>query len=208
MQKLEALGILPADVPDPGEADEHWRNVREYYRFYLNPTLSNAEVEAFEHRVGVCLPDDYRRFLLEIGNGGYGPGEGLEPLGMCMGHEWPVERLRWQFPLEEPLYTEGWLRVAEDPDIRSALLNGTLHLAHLGCGIRVFLVVHGVRAGEVWVNDVANDGGVLPAREHFLTQGFAGAGPSFAEWYEGWLDHELVHWGRVGQGAASDPTGD
>jgi hypothetical protein len=209
MQKLASLGILPADVPDPDEADEHWRNLRDYYGFYLNPKLSAAEVEAFEQRAGVRLPDDYRRFLTEIGNGGHGPGEGLEPLGMCMGREWPVERLRRPFPLEQPFYiTEAWLRDSEGTEVRSTLLDGTLHLAHFGCGIRAVLVVRGTRFGEVWVDDLANDGGVMPALDHFLTRECAGAGPSFAAWYEGWLDHELVYWGRTPRAAAADRPSD
>jgi hypothetical protein len=203
--KLAALGIYPAEVPDSCEGDEHWQNVRDYYGFYLNPKLSNAEVATFEQRAGIRLPDDYRQFLTEIGNGGFGPGEGLEPIGKCMGRESSIERLRHPFPLEEPLHsTEEWLQINEGKNVRSELLNGTLHLAHMGCGIRVILVVRGTCFGQVWVDDLANAGAVAPARDPSLTQGDGGTGPSFADWYEGWVDRELVYWGRAEPGNQVD----
>jgi hypothetical protein len=134
-QKLAALGILPGNVPGPEAADQHWQNVRDYYGFYLNPTLSAADIDAFERRVGIRVPDDYRLFLTEIGNGGYGPGEGLEPLGSCMGREWPAERFRMPFPLEEPLHTEEWLRIAETSTLTGGLLLTAAPLMHLFCGL-------------------------------------------------------------------------
>jgi SMI1 / KNR4 family (SUKH-1) len=36
----------------------------------LNPPLSEQEVLAFEHKYCITLPEGYRRFLLEVGNGG------------------------------------------------------------------------------------------------------------------------------------------
>ena len=45
-----------------------------------NPCLSEEEIEAFEHKHCITLPDDYRTFISEIGNGGFGPGHGLLPL--------------------------------------------------------------------------------------------------------------------------------
>jgi hypothetical protein len=39
------------------------------------PTVGEPDIAAFELRVGVRLPDGYRRFLLEV-NGGDGPDDG------------------------------------------------------------------------------------------------------------------------------------
>src|SRR5512142_2282534 len=49
--------------------------------FLLNPPLPEADVISFERRHKVSLPDDYRRFITEIGNGGAGPYYGVFPFG-------------------------------------------------------------------------------------------------------------------------------
>jgi hypothetical protein len=51
------------------------------HQYRLNPPLDEAEVEAFERQHGISLPEDYRCFTTEIGNGGAGPNYGLFPLG-------------------------------------------------------------------------------------------------------------------------------
>jgi hypothetical protein len=49
--------------------------------YALNPPLSEAEVAAFERKHHIALPDDYRYFLTQVGNGGAGPSHGVLPLG-------------------------------------------------------------------------------------------------------------------------------
>jgi hypothetical protein len=50
-----------------------------FYR--LAPALSEEELLKLERRYGVRLPDDYRAYLMQIGNGGCGPGYGLQRFG-------------------------------------------------------------------------------------------------------------------------------
>ena len=40
---------------------------------HLNPCLGEHEVESFEAQYNIRLPEAYRRFLLEVGDGGAGP---------------------------------------------------------------------------------------------------------------------------------------
>lgn len=51
------------------------------HRYELFPRLAEKRVAAFERKWHVSLPADYRRFLVEIGNGGAGPAYGLFKLG-------------------------------------------------------------------------------------------------------------------------------
>ncbi|MFM7405668.1 MAG: SMI1/KNR4 family protein [Cuspidothrix sp.] len=50
------------------------------HKYYLNPCLTAAEIIAFEQRHQITLPEDYRNFLMYVGNGGAGPHYGLFPL--------------------------------------------------------------------------------------------------------------------------------
>jgi hypothetical protein len=50
------------------------------HRYQLNPCLSEPDIAAFEARVGVALPPEYRAFVCRLGNGGAGPDNGLHPL--------------------------------------------------------------------------------------------------------------------------------
>ena len=43
------------------------------HHYLLGPTLTEAEIAAFEDKHEIRLPDDYRVFLAEAGNGGLGP---------------------------------------------------------------------------------------------------------------------------------------
>lgn len=43
------------------------------HQYKLNPSLPVSVVQAFEGRYGVSLPEDYRLFITEVGNGGAGP---------------------------------------------------------------------------------------------------------------------------------------
>src|SRR5690349_2207322 len=68
-----------------GELDRRDRRHRVFgsgsHQYRLNPSLPVAVIEAFEERHGVSLPEDYRHFLAEIGDGGAGPYYGVFPSG-------------------------------------------------------------------------------------------------------------------------------
>src|ERR1044072_5426568 len=50
------------------------------HRYEFNAALTPGEVAAFEASQSLRLPEDYRDFLLNVGNGGAGPCYGIYPL--------------------------------------------------------------------------------------------------------------------------------
>jgi hypothetical protein len=50
------------------------------HNYKLNPPLPVEEVEAFETKYSITLPEDYRYFITQVGNGGAGPFYGVFPL--------------------------------------------------------------------------------------------------------------------------------
>src|ERR1700730_9493608 len=51
------------------------------HRFHIHPALPEESVFDFEAVHRIALPQEYRSFLLRIGNGGAGPGYGVFKLG-------------------------------------------------------------------------------------------------------------------------------
>ncbi|MEZ6143365.1 MAG: SMI1/KNR4 family protein [Zavarzinella sp.] len=51
------------------------------HRYELNPPLPIQQIQEFEAKYGVKLPEDYREFITEIGNGGAGPYYGVFRFG-------------------------------------------------------------------------------------------------------------------------------
>lgn len=156
------LGRLRAD--DPGfrvfGSKQH--------RFRLGPRLSEGELAAFESANGVRLPEDYRRFLSAVGNGGAGPFYGLEPLG-TFGCD-----LSRPFPFvaaTDTLTGEKSDRLADREEYP-----GILKFCHQGCAIYSYLVVNGPTHGTIW------DG----------CEDFYPTGLSFGAWYRKWLDRALL----------------
>jgi hypothetical protein len=83
-KKLEAL------LPEYQQRGELPYGVK-YHQFRLGPPLRPPEIEAFEQEHQIHLPEDYRAFLLEVGNGGAGPLTHLVPLA-----EWGSHCFCWE----------------------------------------------------------------------------------------------------------------
>lgn len=180
--------------------------------YRMNPTLSEEEVVAFEARHGVQLPDDYRQFLMRVGNGGAGPDYGVFPLGqMDNGFDfgpWDdfVGDLSKPFP-----HTQAWNDLTGEPEdiseedeeeyeeeYESQLeafdeiywnannMNGAIPICHLGCALRLWLVVNGPEKGHIWEDNRADQGGIEPLQTKTQNR------VTFYEWYRAWLDEALL----------------
>ena len=148
----------------------------------LDPPATAEEVATFESRHGIVLPNDYRMFITELGNGGAGPiGYGVLPLGKVPSDMRPEERMVWTelravrsaFP-----FTKAWVwenGEASDEGDEEQIGCGSICLGTDGCGMYWHLIVAGPDRGVPWM--LAGEGiqPLCPKR-------------TFLQWYEDWLD--------------------
>lgn len=125
----------------------------------LGPPLSESRIRAFETVNQVNLPASYRTFLKTIGDGGVGPGGGLEEIAYWRSCEVPGIPLRSTIEGEE-------CRV--------------LAVANHGCTDATLLALDGAHSGRLFSR--IGDG-----KPDLLDP------PSFAAWYQHWLEQPGHH---------------
>lgn len=149
----------------------------------LRRPADEKRVIGFERKHRIQLPEDYRRFVLNLGDGGPGPPlMGLLPLGregkaplvpeFLRGRQW-LPYLALPFP-----FTRDWIwEDGEDSDEGDTeqIGHGSLLLGDHGCGIEWRLIVTGPERGNVWQFDSVGIISAEPRRD-------------FLGWYEDWLD--------------------
>jgi hypothetical protein len=170
------------------------------HRYQFNPPLKPEELEAFEASQAVRLPEDYRDFLLNVGNGGAGPCYGIYPLrpegsihpGMANPEHARVD-LSVPFRHAEP-WEEDWLDqidwdAGERPDdermeeyLETQHIAGALCICHQGCGDFWLLVVKGNEHGHLWMDGRGTLSGIFPE------SGAHGGRLTFSQWYLAWLN--------------------
>ncbi|MGX1931138.1 SMI1/KNR4 family protein [Flagellimonas sp. 2504JD4-2] len=91
--------------------------------------FEESEVVAFEEKCGIILPEQYREYLLKIGNGGFD----VEPLRLSS--EYQNLSLPW-----------------EDDATQESSSYGVLYISAEGCGVSNLLVISGERRGEIWMD--------------------------------------------------------
>ena len=138
----------------------------------MGDVLSEEELIRFEKQHGVCLPQAYRMFLKEVGNGcAMIDGFQLHSLAAT-----DAKKLNEPFMLEDEwIWEDDDISQADLVKIIDAKLNGQLELIDVGDGMTYNLIVTGQCQGEVWN---FTDVGVQPCCER---QDFLG-------WFELWLD--------------------
>ena len=173
------------------------------HRYRFNPPYPEAELAQFERAHGFALPDDYRAFITRLGNGGVGPSYGVIPFRGNDSEDFTeYPRLATPFSYADsynPTHLLGDQNEDEEDDEdddaayerQSAYWStfdstGALYLCHHGCASRSLLIVSGPCRGQIWADEVANDGGFTPD-VHAET----GARLTFTSWYMAWLDRAL-----------------
>ena len=178
--------------------------------YKLNSPISVLVIENFEARHRITLPDDYRYFVTEIGNGGAGPYYGLFPFGEDDTGPWEeggflgdvsqpfphVEawNLTESFWEQEPNISpelpadeqdqlwEAWDKVEQEHYWTPAVMNGAIPICHVGCALRQWLVVNGEQKGFLWNDYRADRRGILPVIDK------TGRQVTFSDWYMTWLE--------------------
>ena len=154
------------------------------YSWLMLSCLSEEEINKFEQSYGVDLPDEYRFFLLTVGDGGPGPFYGIYPLNVAISSD-PTPYKRHLGDDIGEMVSPMILRTAfpSNPEAKSArdkivfdAVPGTLALAHYGCAAIERLVISGEAAGSMW-HDYSSEGNGIHDR-----------GETFLDWYEKWLN--------------------
>jgi hypothetical protein len=183
----------------------------DWHHFVLNPPLSDREIISFETLHSISLPTDYRHFVSHIGNGGAGPYYGVFPFGQMDDN---YELKSWHEGdgfvgvLSEPFaLRDAWNDLTRKPSeklIETNLeeydrqlatfekiywspvrTNGAFPICHIGCALRIWLIVSGGEAGHLWLDGRADNTGLSPLtlKDKSLA--------TFSSWYQEWLDSAL-----------------
>lgn len=198
------------------EADRGWTLFgAEQHKYVLESALGEDEISRIEKSYGIRLPEGYRQFLLEIGDGGAGPYHGLRKLTDALRFSGVAKDktiLSKPFPLDKPLdifeecagvptWDDYFRRIETDDDYYDEVLEckakfnkpyyrqGTIYLCDYGDAIVFRLVVSGPERGNIWITDQAGDfGGIFP----LSPEGKGETRTDFLTWYENWLDRSLA----------------
>lgn len=160
-----------------------------------NPCLSENEIIKFEIEHSISLHEDYKFFISEIGNGGFGPGLGLLPLDKTVVdfklRDKPNISISEDFPYQDS-WNEEWIASFDwdegypeteivDEYISTNHIAGCLQISHIGHGNTFLLVVNGDEKGHIWIDRRADYSGLMPKMKD-------GQKISFMEWYIDYLD--------------------
>lgn len=171
--------------------------------YVVGAPASPQTVIDIEKRIAITLPEAYRRFLLEIGNGGdgyngsaAGPFYGVYGVGDSMGAlelEWLAKVVANPCILTPGMSQPDWEALVARLGLRgdlddeahdealATLFGGLLPVGSQGCSIYHGLVVNGPDAGRVVNYDMD-----LSAAPVFAFE------PDFLAWYERWLDEIIA----------------
>jgi hypothetical protein len=148
------------------------------HQYRLNPPLTEAQVGAVEARIGCPLPEQFRRFVTELADGGAGPAYGITSIADLDGDR--------TTPFVPPTSVARMKRVTFD---------GAIEICEIGCGNGYYLIVSGPDAGVVWYS---GDRARVPAQaDGSWSDGAAmlasprSARAEFIDWYVHWLDEAL-----------------
>lgn len=169
------------------------------HRYQLAPPVSEEALCKLERNLNIELPEDYRAFLLHVGNGIY------YPKGVCHGGAGPYYGLQSvmrsvKFPnisydaiLRPDMSDQEWEELydaSETDDLNyDQLTNGCAYIVSQDCSFSNLLVLNGPFKGRIVY--FVDDG----AKPWFAFE------KNFLDWYERWLDEVIA--GYLTKGGAA-----
>ena len=166
-EKLEALRRLDKGCAVFG-ASQH--------RYQFGPTLRDFSIAGLENKHDLTLSEEYKTILQHLGDGGAGPGYGLQSISMkhihppYVGHQHLLRN--WDDP-----------KVIDIEMIDSEEISGYIKLFDFGCGMETCLIVKGENVGDLIFFD---------CDDRFQVEE-----QSLLEIYSSWLDSNLAILRRV-----------
>lgn len=168
------------------------------HKYFLGETVNNDEILKFEKEYNLELPEDYKNFLLHIGNGGIsyadssaGPGYGIYPLGKNTNeliYENNELYLKENCKIHPKMSDQFWSDLNKNIDENDAIsdedfylelgkvFSGLLPVGTQGCTYYYALVLNGEFKGRVVNVDSDRE------KPYFVFES------NFLDWYERWLD--------------------
>ncbi len=168
------------------------------HKYEINPPASINEVEAFEKEYDIQLPECYRSFILNIGNGGNsyqnsgaGPFYGIYPFGKNVGdliYGNPEKYLKESCVLKPNIADDYWDNITavlhcdntSNEDYYATIgriYSGVLPIGFQGCTYLHGLILNGPYKGKVVNLEMSADEAPKFTYEK-----------NFLDWYERWLD--------------------
>ena len=177
------------------------------HQYKLNRPLDPEIIKRFETNSRIKLPEEYIKFLIEIGNGGAGPYYGLEPLENSLFQDLDYKKPDFLLNPSAPfIHTNAWnmnFQPTVDEDENEdeyekqfeafqeeyydpKHMTGAIAICNFGCAVSLNLVVNGKEYGNIWTDDRSSDYGIHPSQELGNANRI-----TFLDWYERWLDNSL-----------------
>lgn len=171
------------------------------HRYELNPPAQPEEVLQFERKFGIELPECYKSFILNIGNGGIscadsaaGPFYGIYPLGRNVDElifdntEKYIKNECLIFPEMSDDFWHSLTRKTDHPrgltdeeyeEETGKLYGGILPIGSQGCTFLHGIILNGKYRGRVVNLDLDRHKPYFAFEKNFL------------DWYERWLDEVI-----------------
>lgn len=185
----ERLALIQTKIAHLAEIDTNFEvfgSSRHHYQF--NPPLLLNKLKLIEARLGIYFPEDYRQFLVTLGNGGAGPNYGIHSIEYSLKEDGGDPRLPCVlFPNMSADQFKSTIIEDDAPDFPAngyffenfEPYNGLWLISDPGCVGEVFMVLNGEHKGRVFSLNYDNP------PPSFAPQ------LSFLEWYEAWLSHSI-----------------